>query len=186
MAAIARIPFLGKDIRKERVVPVVLVYLFGFIEGVPHVLLVRRGASVAYMPNAWSTIAGVVNGDIDLARQALIEIAGETSLLESEVGLLELIGIFTDDDAENSKTWVRNLFCTTVMTRANSAAELGVRLDYEHSEAAWVPVLTVLGWLSGVTPEDPVARAILCEESQTPDFRLNLERAKSVLAKFIQ
>ncbi len=183
---VERIPFKGKDMRKEEVVPVVLVYLFAFIQGVPHVLLMRRGASVAYMKNAWSSIAGVVNGDIDLMRQVLVEIAGETSLLESEVGLIEAIGTFRDPDEGNGKTWVRHLFGTVLMKRADSASELGVRLDYEHSEAAWVPILTVLGWLSGATPEDPVARAILCDEAQTPDFKTNLERAKPVLVKFVQ
>jgi hypothetical protein len=184
--AVERIPFMGKDMRKETVKPVVLVYLVGYIQGVPHVLLVRRGENLAAMRNMWSCIAGYLNGDIDLSRQVLVEIAGETSLLESEVGMLEGLGTFADPEEGSGTTWVRHLFSAVLMKRVNSASELGVRLDYEHSEAAWVPILTVLAWLSGLTPEDPVAREILCEEAQTPDFKLNLERAKSVLSKFVQ
>jgi len=181
--SVKRIPYEGDDMRQKKVVPVVLVYLFGYVKGVPHVLLVRRGEHVAYMQNMWSTIAGVVNRGFDFVRQTLVEVAGETGLLQNEVSKPGKIGTFEDLDEANKKTWIRTLMFATVLKSANNPDELGVRLDWEHREAAWMPVSTVLEWLSGKLPEDPVAWAILRDEPQTPDFRLNLERARAVMVE---
>ncbi len=172
--------------RTEVVVPVVLVYLIGRISAVPHVLLMRRGSGVAYMKNVWSTIAGVVNGDIELTRQASIEITGETGLLVTEFSNPELISTFQDDDPDNKKVWVRHLMMSHVRFIARDAEDFGVRLDWEHSEAAWVPLQVILNKLDGTDPEDLTAKAILCDEPVTPDFWLNLERMRPEFERMLQ
>lgn len=171
--------------RNEARVSVVIVYLFGYIKAVPHVLLMRRGANVSYMQNAWSVVAGCRNGDISLERQALVEVCGETSLLPTEVSKPEHVGTFDDVDEENGKTWERSLLAVTVIVQAQSHDGLGVRLDWEHREAVWVPIKTILDWLAGREPEDLVARAILFEEKATPDFRINFGRMQKILESLV-
>ncbi len=172
--------------RAESVVPIVLVYLIGEIGRNPHVLLMRRGSGVAYMKNAWSTIAGVVNGDINLRRQASIEITGETSLLQNEFSHPELINTFQDHDPDNNKVWVCNLMVSHVCLSMETAADLGMRLDWEHSEAAWVPLQVIIDKLDGKDPEDPTAKAVLCDEPVTPDFWLNLGRMRPEFERMLR
>lgn len=186
MKPVTRIPYLGGDMRTKEVVHVVIVYLFGAIAGVQHVLLMRRGSHVAYMKNAWSSIAGVSSEDCDHQRRALIEIAGETTLLQSEVRPPRYVSAFADQDTENKKTWFRHILVTSIIKDAKESGDLGVQLDWEHKEAAWVPVEIIVKWLDGQAPEDPVARAILMDEPHTPDFELNLSRIRHVLDQFVK
>jgi ADP-ribose pyrophosphatase YjhB (NUDIX family) len=178
---IERFRYEGKDMRTERLAPVILVYLIGYIAEIPHVLLVRRSANVGWMKNCWSVIAGFINNHMDLDRQALIEIAGETSLLQGEVSIPEYIDAFEDKDPGADKTWQRHLMASLIFKQASDSDGLGVRLDWEHTEGVWVPVSVILNWVDGKSPEDPVAKAILQDEDQVPDFKLNFERMRKRL-----
>ena len=79
----------------------------------------------------------------------------------------------------------RSLLAVTVIVQAQSHDGLGVRLDWEHREAVWVPIKTILDWLAGREPEDLVARAILFEEKATPDFRINFGRMQKILESLV-
>lgn len=185
-----RIPYVGKSLRNEGSVTVVLVALFGIYNKRPSILFVRRGSEVAYMKNAWSFIAGKMNNyNGDPVQQALVEIAGEVGLLPNQIEATMFFEAFEDIDQENNKTWIRNIVVASVDGEnipSDHPHPLGIWLDWEHTEAVWIPVEHVLMWLDGEVSKDTVSDTILFHENHTPDFEMNLTRLKPYLETILE
>jgi ADP-ribose pyrophosphatase YjhB (NUDIX family) len=94
------------------------------------ILLLRRSERVGSYRGRWAGVAGYL--DADPLAQAMTEIGEETGLSAADVHLVGRGRAVAVDDAELGRRWTVHPFLFDV------AEPERVRLDWEHTEAAWV------------------------------------------------
>jgi 8-oxo-dGTP pyrophosphatase MutT (NUDIX family) len=105
-----------------------------FLRHAGDVLLLRRSADVGSYRGRWGAVSGHVEGDPD--EDALREIGEETGLRDA-VTLVRRGAPFAVADEDLDRRWIVHPYLF-------DAARCDLRLDWESTEAAWVPPTEIL------------------------------------------
>ena len=114
---------VNKPLREKKVVTC-------FLESDGEILILRRSQQVGTYQGRWAGVSGYIETTAD--KQALVEIAEETSLAEEDLKLIKRGKPLLVKDEKLDIKWVVNPYLFHIKDRGK------IKIDWEHKEARWI------------------------------------------------
>ena len=102
-----------------------------FLESENKILILRRSGQVGSYRGRWAGVSGYIE-EKTADKQALVEIAEETSLSEEDVKLIKKGEILPVEDERLGIKWVVHPYLFHIKDRDK------VKIDWEHKETRWI------------------------------------------------